>query len=211
MTNKIPVRLMLLPPIISSGIVGLGFAVFVYGISIYSGLQRNIVVMWSGVGILIGFLWGSLIWSGRLVDMYQPRVYSKEVKAEKIEPVQLQVIERNGPYMSGKYIELPAGIELPDLVRTAKLLEQNGYEFTHSIAGSGMPLSRKQFSQLRSVMIKTGLAKWRSDKSHQQGCELTTPGMSMFKYLLTYEGGKPPGLVGLLDQKQAHTRAHGAK
>ena len=193
--NKLPVRLLLLPPVIAAGVVGIGASIIALGYSIKTGDPLYIVLIIGGTGVILGFLWGSIVWSERLAHIYQPRVYESADSLKKPDPVKIEVARGSGSYLSVDILELPCGIEMEQLIKTGKLLTQNNFSFTHTISGNGQPLSRQQFESLRDLLIARGLAKWRSEKSRQLGCELTHPGKSLFKQLATYQEGTLPRLV----------------
>ena len=201
--KQVPVRLLLLPPVIAAGTVGVGFTLIAIGWSVSTGVPYYAILYLSGTGVMLGFLWGSIVWSERLAKTYHPRRYETTVSTKENtanrKPVEIYLTSGSHAFPKGEIIVLPKEIEISQLVETGKLLVSNGYSFATSISGSGMPLSRPQYEALRDLLIAKGLAKWKSEKSHQLGCELTTPGKALFKQLATHQEGLLPRIIKSLE------------
>jgi hypothetical protein len=173
--TKMPVSLIVGTPVIAATIIGLGGGMIAYG----STGNGNTALIVSGAGIVLGFMWASTIWLDRLEPMFADgRLYQKEVKQPR---VQVELRQENTGFLHVDWIDLPAGITMHQLASVGELLQQNGYNFSHAIAGKNGVLTRKQFESLRDKLIGVGLARWNSPHSRNQGCSLLAPGRSLFK------------------------------
>jgi len=202
---KIPIRLLLVPPMIAALVIGFGVGVIAYGVALKNnnpdGLE--LAVIWTGTGVIIGFLWGSIIWAGKLVGVYRPKTYYKDTEPAVYEQepdvltarVQVELREDNG----ADWIDLPDDITLQQLIEVAKILERNDFNFSHALCrGDKKPLERPQFETLRDRLIEKRFARWKNPNSHTLGIILLHPGRRLFKQLATYQDGQLPSLLELL-------------
>jgi hypothetical protein len=208
--SKPPVRLLLVPSIVSALIFGLGIGLIAFGLAWKNGgiYALQIALVWTGTGIVIGFMWGSLVWTQMLTEIYEPkRIYTKDV--DKVEEkLRIEIIDETDGYLNVHWLNFPTTkISLQQLINTGKLLQQNGYNLSHAICGRGKPLARPQFEELRDILVVHGLAKWNNPYSRNQGVSLTPPGKSLFTQLASHQGGPLPQLLKVLDENK-HTRVH---
>lgn len=95
------------------------------------------------------------------------------------EPLQLQVLYRDDPYLQGDYLDLP--ITQEQLLEIVDRLTSGG-SFSHaSLAGPGKPLSRADYERLRDLWISRGLVRWTSPRTHFQGLQLTAKGRAIVR------------------------------
>ncbi len=100
-------------------------------------------------------------------------------------PVRVIVEENQGQHV--EYIDLPHPEKIPELA--AGLLQ--GKQFAQTVwVGHG--LTRPQFDEIRSEMIKRGLARWRNPNAPAQGAELTARGKAVCRGIV--EKATPPPL-----------------
>lgn len=207
--TEITAKMLIVPPLVSAVTVGIGSGLFVLGITLKAQgtypVQTTIMAV--GVGVVLGFMWGSLIWTDRLVRRYQP--IDEQYELEETDPVvdpledtrprRIQIeLRDDSDGLSVRWLDLPEGITMEQLIDTGKLLVKNGMNFSHTLSGNGKPLTRKQFEALRDLCLNNNLAQWRNNRAHNQGVELLPPGKSLFRQLATYGGGAPPSLLRLL-------------
>lgn len=211
MKEKIPVRLLLFPPIVAAAVIGIGVGLVALGIALASKSSSafQISMIWTGTGVILGFLWGSIIWADKLAQMYSPRQYAAEVNAIKPEPVRLEIVDRTDGRYKVDWIDLPADITLQQMVKLGKLLQENDFKFgTRDVSGKYKPLSRAQYEILRDLLVKRKFAYWESgDDRRTQGVALRAIGKSLFVLLTTYSPDKRPRLLDALKvmRMDAHT------
>jgi hypothetical protein len=180
--NKIVITQSILSTVVggmSSGLIALGIILLTDG---------NIVAVyiWLGTGCLIGFAWGSIVWTEKMFPKEKPqqRVFDQQVRLE------VRSGEENYPIVD--WIDMP--IPKDKLVAFAKDSISYGFILSHSMAGGSQALSRAEFEKLRNIFISKGLAAWTNPNSHTQGCKLTAPGRSLFMKLAYPPDGKPEWL-----------------
>lgn len=202
MKEKIPVQLILFPPIISALVIGLGSGLVAFGLGLSKPeiIARDFSFIMSGSGTIIGFFFGTLVWSDKLAGMYGPRpmrVMSNDtVMAPEI--VRIELRQENGDFLNVKYVDLPAEITMEQMKAIASHLVSNGFVFSHALAGKHMPLNRSQLEILRDLLISRGLAKWNNPHARNQGVVLTKAGESLFRQLAAHSNGRPPKIVQAL-------------
>ena len=79
-----------------------------------------------------------------------------------------------------QYLQLPEHL-YEKLPMIAHLLTAGKPFSEGAMTGSGRPLSRSEFHQLRDVMFDRGLARWRDERYPTQGVELTGMGKSVMR------------------------------
>ena len=79
-----------------------------------------------------------------------------------------------------QYLQLPEHL-FDKLPMIAHLLTAGKPFSEGAMTGSGRPLSRSEFHQLRDVMFDRGLARWRDERYPTQGVELTGMGKSVMR------------------------------
>jgi hypothetical protein len=191
--NNLPsVRLLLIPPVLASivvgagsGLIALGFAMRSYDIS----TAGSIAIIWTGCGILVGFLWGGLVWSDKILQAYQPKIYETNTQKQSA-TIRIELVGDN----QVDWVDMPDGIDVEQLISLATLVKQNNYNFGHSLSGPGRPLSRSQYETLRDLLVSRGLAKWINPNGRNQGVVLLHPGRALFKELTL----RKPESAGLL-------------
>ena len=205
---------MLFPPIVAAAVIGIGIGLVALGIALASKSSSafQISLIWAGTGVILGFLWGSIIWADKLAQMYNPRQYAAEVATIKTEPepVRLEIVDRTAGQFKVDWIDLPADITLQQMVKLGKLLQQNDFKFgTRDVSGKYKPLSRAQYEILRDLLVKRKFAYWESgDDRRTQGVALRAIGKTLFFLLATYSPDKTPRLLNALRVKHMDAHAH---
>lgn len=125
------------------------------------------------------------LWSIERIEGLVDAVLGDEPEPERERPVlgvKLEVKEkREGRKSSYKIQEL--GIDEETLRKVARMVS-NGIAFsTSGLSGSGKPLTRAQFEELRSFLIGAGYACWVNPKSRAAGVDLLATGRALFRRL----------------------------
>lgn len=202
MKEHMPTGLAIIPPIVSSIIIGVGAWLIAYGMGMgeHEVIAHEYTYILSGSGAILGFFWGTLVWTDKLARIYKPGTMRKLDAETPKEPgvVRIELREDNDGYFSAKYIDLPAEISMEQLKAIATHLVSNGFVFSHALSGRHMPLNRSQFEVLRDLLISRGLAKWNNPQARNQGVVLTKAGESLFRKLATHSNGKTPKMMEAL-------------
>ena len=103
--------------------------------------------------------------------------YRGEPPAQPLPPVRVEVVQDGG--QREDWIDLPYPEKLPELAEG--LLSGRSYAL-NVWAGPGALYSRAEFEQLRDVLIKRGLARWKG-KDPRNGWELTPAGRAVMRRL----------------------------
>lgn len=203
MEKHLPVRLLLVPPLLSSAVVGFGAGLVAFGVALkdQSAVAYQIAMIWSGSGTILGFLWGATIWMDKMAGVYEMRVYGSDTRAvdnKPAAPVRVELRDE-GPYHLGiEWLDLPGGITLEQLVETAKLVVRNDYNFGHYLCGAHKPLQRGQLEALRDLMVSKDLMRWNNPHARNQGLRLLPSGRQLFRQLATYPEKPLPKLLSVL-------------
>ena len=91
-------------------------------------------------------------------------------------PVRIELVENGG--QSESWIDLPYPEKLPELAEG--LLSGRSYALKSGLAPARY-YSRPEFEQLRDVLIKRGLARWKNPKAPNQGWELSASGRAVMR------------------------------
>jgi len=169
--------------------IGVGFAVLLGGLLICWGLQK------SGRGALVA---GGVAMAGCALFAFW-RVFKDELYMA-IETItghdwnrdgwigqppeeRLITIEITNPNNNNlQYLQIPESLFLK-MPMIAHLL-QAGKPFSEgAMTGTGRPLSRSEFHNLRDVLFDRGLARWRDERYPTQGVELTGYGKSVMRQM----------------------------
>jgi hypothetical protein len=107
------------------------------------------------------------------------RAHYPEPELLEPEHVRVDVLDRSEPgFLEGQYLDLPIDVER--LVQIALSIER-GAGFSLGLTGGAGPLSRSEFEALRDVFLIRGLARWKNERAHSQGIELSERGRSMMR------------------------------
>ena len=139
------------------------------------------------VGALCAFGW----LMNRVADVFLPRAEPVTVQAKPLEVETIQqnttkvaIIERgeSDNYLSGEYASL--SVDPHRLQVFAKgVLAGKGFALGVWTGSTGI-FSRDEYDTLRAELIERGILRWKNDKAHAQGVELTRAGESFFRYLV---------------------------
>ena len=141
------------------------------------------------VGALVAFGW----LMNRVADVFYPRSEPVTVEAKPLEVRQVPqipnttkvaFIERgeSDNYLSGEYASLSVD---PKRLRVFAQGVLAGKGFALGVwTGSTGIFSRDEYDTLRAELIERGILRWKNDKAHAQGVELTRAGESFFRYLV---------------------------
>jgi hypothetical protein len=124
----------------------------------------------AGVGLGASWLLGLSWWRARVEGLRadaQAATYASET-------VRLEVTgDPDSAYPWGMFIDMNLS---PALLRWSLEEIANGADLSmSSLTGRGR-LSRSEFCELRDGLIRAGLAYWRNDRAHSQGCALNRAG-----------------------------------
>lgn len=109
------------------------------------------------------------------------------------EKVRVEVIQDEG--RRGDFIDLPASAEKLKALANGIVNQNRQFALSLWVGNHGI-FSRSEFENLRAVMLERGLARWKNDKSQNQGVELTRQGLAVMRYLAS-ENYHPPTLSGM--------------
>lgn len=90
--------------------------------------------------------------------------------------VRVEISEDQGRHV--EFIDLPAR---PEQLKSLATGLQQGRTF--ALTAWSNQFTRPEFEMLRDEMVRRGLARWKNDKHHQLGADLTPAGRAVFKRL----------------------------
>lgn len=209
MKQQIPARILFIPPVISSVVLGAAAGLIGFGLSVGDTpeVAREVFSITTGAGMIVGFFWGSIVWTDKLIDAVQPgrkiqfNTYAQTVSRPEAlgpRPVRIELHNKNSGFLNVDYLDLPADIQLKQLIEIGKMLVSTEYAFSHALSGKYQPLNRSQFEALRDLLIARGLARWNNSNARNQGVMLLPAGKSLFRQLATYQEGRLPKLLSVL-------------
>jgi hypothetical protein len=170
-------------------------------------LQTDVVIPLAqslATGVLLGaaagsasavFAWGE-VWSWALLAstggslaawmIYRPELAARQDSQplpQDWETLRVEVIasDPQSAYQVGVWADLDLPREAA--IRAARCIESGGDFSLSSLAGAGKPLSRAEFELMRDEFIRRGLARWRNESAHAQGCVLSPAGRAVVRRL----------------------------
>jgi hypothetical protein len=173
------------------------------------GLREDPLV-WGGVGVFLGFLFGTMIWTDLLIRSNRPpRKF--EVQTSAIKPpvrVQVELRREDGNYLGVDWLDLPDNIDIDKLKQVAQTIVDNNFDFSHaSLAGPSKALMRSEYEPLRDRLIVIGLLKWRNQRAKNLGLDITPEGRIFFKKLATHHPSTLLSMMKWLNERM-YTRTH---
>jgi hypothetical protein len=183
MNQKLPLRFLIIPPIVAALVLGTIGAVIASG----AGLNWKV---WGGLCAFLGYGWMTLIILERF-NTYKQDTTRKESQA-LLHPQRITLDLRTGTeeFPIGNYIDLPEGVELRDIMQVAQVLVVNGFDISYAtMAGPGKPLMRSQFETLRDWLIQIDMVAWVNPYAHGRGVIVTRQGQVFLRQLATHKEG----------------------
>ncbi len=188
-------------PLLQSIISGALLAIATVAICLYFGWPRA----WETGGLVLAisqcFIWGVSIfrwniWVDRLEALLGLDLNRNNVIGPAPEPetVRIELVEDGGRHVT--YIDFPATEsqrkELANgLLKGLKMTEKDW-------TGRNRPFSKREFHELRRVMIARGLLVWVNNKFHWQGLMLTKPGEAVMRHFAGVREEPPSPTPGAL-------------
>jgi hypothetical protein len=105
-----------------------------------------------------------------------------EPELEQPSIIRVNLLEENGGYTRGQFIDLPCQPEQLRLL--AGSVVAGGSLSEGSWCGFRKPFTKKQFHELRQALIKKGWLAWRNLNAPAQGVEVTHAGRRVFQHLV---------------------------
>jgi hypothetical protein len=184
---------------------GLGCGFIATGYAQISGSKNvfQIALIGLGFGIILGFLWGAIVWADRV----EPREVPPK-KSYELQSIRVELRESNDGYAQVQWVQLPEGISMEQLRFVADKVVLHNAAFGHSLCNRYGSISRPQFEALRDLFIERGWARWNNPKAHARGVIITPAGKAILKRFTTPPRGSASEAERIDRAKHAHASTH---
>jgi len=146
------------------------------------GTGATVILGRLGLGLPAG-AWVS-IWVGAVSFGTYAALWIERYRARKPRPKRTQTTVRvrmDGSGGGGGNLEL--GCELSQLRTFAAEVDAVGSTSETAWTGAGRPFSRTEYYTLRDELIKAGFGRWKNERHHAQGWDLTAKGRAVMRGL----------------------------